>query len=132
MILNGLDCSAVPSQVEIISLLFTTDGEIQELNREYRGKDKPTDVLSFSHIEGLKPQIWDNSLGEVVISLDTTALQAKKYSVSLSTELTRLLVHGVLHLIGYDHEKVSKSKAEKMRRTESKLQKGLPKPSLVA
>lgn len=114
-----------------LSILFTSDSEIHKLNKEYRGKDKPTDVLSFSHIEGLEPNPWDESLGELVISLDTAKMQAKKYKVTLSQELVRLLVHGVLHLFGYDHENVPKSTAQKMRRLETKIRSSLKPGTLI-
>jgi probable rRNA maturation factor len=98
-----------------ISILFCDDSEIQRLNRDYRGKDKPTDVLSFSAIENGREFLLGASLGDLVISIPTTIRQAKKYKVSAALELLRLLIHGTLHLFGYDHEKVAKGIAEKMR-----------------
>lgn len=130
-ILKDLDCNGIPASIDTVSILLTNDKEIHKLNKEYRGKDKPTDVLSFSHIEGLEPEPWDTSLGELVISLDTTAKQSKEYKVSFSEELTRLIVHGILHLFGYDHEGVSKAKAQKMRRLEERLRLLLPRQTLV-
>lgn len=113
-----MDCNDLPGNISAVSLLFTGDDEIQILNREYRGKDKPTDVLSFSAIEGLTPRSFEKDLGELVISLDTAKRQAKKYKVTLSEEIARLIIHGLLHLLGHDHEKVSKQKAQRMRRLE--------------
>ncbi len=81
-----------------VSLLLSSDDTIQRLNRDYRGKDKPTDVLSFAYDEG-------SLLGEIIISVDTARRQARELGYSLEEELTRLLVHGLVHLLGYDHEK---------------------------
>ncbi len=107
--------------------MLTTDVEVHHLNLTYRNKDKPTDVLSFSQIESQIPEIIDpdfshnNQLGDVVISLDTAKVQAKKYHHSLDHEVLRLSIHGLLHLMGYDHVNVSKSEADRMRRLERKL-----------
>ena len=80
-----------------LELLLTTNAEIHELNRTYRGKDSPTDVLSF----GLEdPQ----NLGQLVISLDRTAQQAQEVGHSFEKELQFLFAHGLFHLLGYDHE----------------------------
>jgi rRNA maturation RNase YbeY len=102
-----------------LSLLFVGDEEIQVLNCEYRGKDKPTDVLSFSQVEGAG--LVHPSLGDIVISLDTTRAQARRFGVTLDAELLRLLIHGILHLLGYDHEKVPAREAAAMRRLERRL-----------
>jgi rRNA maturation RNase YbeY len=102
-------------QVEL-SLALVTDPEIQILNRQYRGKDKPTDVLSFPLADGLQPFL----LGDVVISVETAARQAQRRGHSLREELQILLVHGILHLLGYDHE-ISRSEAIRMRRKEEEV-----------
>ena len=119
-ILSDLDCSALPEHINQLSVVFTDDIEIHQLNKHYRKKDKPTDVLSFSQIEGLNLPLFP-SLGDLVISLDTTLRQAKEYQVTASQELLRLMIHGTLHLFGYDHEKVAPAKAAAMRRLEQKL-----------
>ncbi len=85
-----------------LSILITDDKEIRELNRKYRNKDKPTDVLSFpidEEIGGIK------ILGDIVISLETAKRQAEELGISLEEEIKRLIVHGIVHLLGYDHEK---------------------------
>lgn len=75
---------------------------MQKLNRQYRGVDKPTDVLSFDvHIPGIPSQL----LGDIVISVQRALLQAQDNQIGLYEEINHLLVHGILHLIGYDHEK---------------------------
>lgn len=93
-----------------------TDQEIHRLNRQYRGKNKPTDVLSFPLADALHPHL----LGDVVISTETAVRQAKRRSLSLQEELQTLLVHGILHLLGYDHE-VSRSEAIRMHRKEREV-----------
>jgi probable rRNA maturation factor len=117
-----LDSEPLPLQVKHLGILFVNDLTIHRMNSEYRGKDKPTDVLSFSQLEGEASE-FAVSLGDIVISLDTAERQAKKFGVSLSREVLRLLVHGILHLCGYDHENVSLSTARRMRRKEAKLMK---------
>ena len=92
-----------------INLVLVTDAEIRKLNREFRGKDKPTDVLAF-------PMNEDGVLGDIAISRDTARAQAKRYGVSYRAELKRLTVHGVLHLLGYEH-------GRKMRSAEETYQK---------
>jgi probable rRNA maturation factor len=91
-----------------VNLVLTGDARIHELNRDYRGMDKPTDVLSFSQIEGVGGFVAAPSgrlaLGDVVISVDTAARQAAEQGHSLQAELNHLAVHGALHLLGYDHE----------------------------
>ena len=91
-----------------VGVTFLDDAAIQELNRDYRGKDRPTDVLSFALNEGEEPEIVDapeeELLGDILISLETTARQAEEYGHTLERELAYLTVHGMLHLLGYDHE----------------------------
>lgn len=116
-----MECDSIPRNVKELSLVITNDLEIQELNKFYRKKNKATDVLSFSQIENLSHGLPSRSLGDIVISYDTTIRQARNYKVTINQELLRLLIHGLLHLCGYDHERVSKSVAEKMRRLERKL-----------
>ncbi|MFN3947360.1 MAG: rRNA maturation RNase YbeY [Aquificaceae bacterium] len=84
-----------------ISIYLTDDQVIRDLNRSYRGKDKATDVLSFTLDE---PVGEYHLLGEIVISIDTAERQAKDLGYSLEEEIKRLLVHGFVHLLGYDHE----------------------------
>lgn len=83
-----------------VSVLLTDDREIHALNRDYRGKDKPTDVLAFALDEGEGPP---GLLGDVVISVERAAAQARARRVTLDHELELLAVHGTLHLLGHDH-----------------------------
>lgn len=86
-----------------ISILLCDDAIIHALNRDYRHKDKPTDVLAFAMSEGEVPSMHEHVLGDVVISLDTAARQARAHARSLEDEATMLLAHGLLHLLGLDH-----------------------------
>lgn len=110
--------SKVPKHFREISVLITNDREIRKLNKQYRKKDKATDVLSFP---GNSPALPMSSLGDLVISLDTAKRQALEYGVPLKSEVLRLLIHGFLHLLGYDHERVPKKEALRMQRLEERL-----------
>lgn len=114
-----MDWKSYPDSISEISVVLTDDKEVHQLNLSYRGKNKPTDVLSFSQIES--GAMFTTSLGDVVISLDTTLNQADSYGNTFEEELLRLLIHGILHLAGYDHEGVSSVEAQRMRRLERKL-----------
>jgi probable rRNA maturation factor len=87
-----------------LSILLCDDGFIQELNRTYREMDKPTDVLSFSMKEGEQLGSNPELLGDVIISVETAVNQAKTARITPLAEVTSLLIHGVLHLLGYDHQ----------------------------
>jgi probable rRNA maturation factor len=92
-----------------VSILLTDDKEIQSLNLQYRSIDKPTDVLSFSQFEPHSiPQTSSSVpftiLGDVVISFDTAKKQAARFDITLAEELSLLVIHGILHLLGYEDE----------------------------
>ncbi len=110
-----------------VSVVFTDDEYIRELNRQYRGLDKATDVLSFALAEGEEPDVVDGPeetlLGDIVISLETAVRQAEEFGHGLERELAYLTVHGMLHLSGYDHE-TEAEKAE-MRAQEELILAGL-------
>ena len=90
-----------------VSVTLTDDAHIHVLNRDYRSVDRPTDVLSFALTESEEPAILDAPygvvLGDLVISLERAAAQAEEYGHSVLRELSFLTVHGMLHLLGYDH-----------------------------
>ncbi len=90
-----------------LSIILTGDESIRSINREYRGIDLPTDVLSFAERECPfpEPEKKMEMLGEIYISMDRASAQALEYGVSMQEETLRLLVHGILHLLGYDHER---------------------------
>ena len=104
-----------------LSLRLVGDREIHGLNRDYRGKDRPTDVLSFSLREGEFGAVSD-ALGDVVISLDTAVRQAGENRRPLTEEVDRLLIHGILHLAGYDHE-LSPREERRMTRKEQAMRR---------
>jgi probable rRNA maturation factor len=87
-----------------LSILLCGDAEIHVLNRDYRHKDKPTDVLAFAMREGENGEHAGNVLGDVVISLETAARQAAEHERSTEAEVLMLLAHGLLHLLGWDHQ----------------------------
>ncbi|MFA5820539.1 MAG: rRNA maturation RNase YbeY [Candidatus Gracilibacteria bacterium] len=95
-----------------LGVLFCGDKKIRELNKKYRKKDKPTDVLSF----GYKKGVWS---GDIIISLDTAKKQAKEKGHSLEKELEILFVHGMLHVAGFDHE--TDAEEAKMEKVAAKI-----------
>ena len=107
-----------------IELILTTDEEIKELNKTYRNKDKATDVLSFplEDIPGMP-------LGSIVISVDTAKKEAKKFGHSVEDEIKLLFIHGLLHLLGYDHEVDNGEMREKEKEIIEKF--NLPKSLIV-
>jgi rRNA maturation RNase YbeY len=98
-----------------LGILFVGDQRMRSLNRQYRDKDRTTDVLAFAMREA--PHSSSTVLGDVVIAVPTAVRQAKEGQRSLDEELTVLLVHGILHLCGYDHER-SEKEARRMQRRE--------------
>jgi probable rRNA maturation factor len=124
-----------------VSLSLVRDPEMRELNREHRQKDRATDVLSFPLYE---PDAFERRgrthprdavagermLGDIVISVDTAQTQAAEYDATLAREVERLLIHGVLHLCGHDHEKAGERRV--MEREERRLAEaiGMPWPYL--
>ena len=91
------------------SLLFTSDAEVRTLNREWRGKDQPTNVLSFPMLErdellDLAPAGPPELLGDIALALETCTREAADKGISLEHHTAHLIVHGLLHLAGYDHE----------------------------
>lgn len=93
--IDAEDCGA--------TIVFVSDASIRKLNRQFRGKDYATDVLSFpAQLETFEPD--DENLGEVVISIDRARAQAKENGLTVTNEIQQLILHGLLHLCGYDHE----------------------------
>jgi probable rRNA maturation factor len=106
-----------------LSLVLAADPEMAELNARFRGCEGPTDVLSFSLLEGSGARFRGGLLGDVVIGVEVAARQARRRGRSLDDEVARLLIHGVLHLLGYDHER--DDEARLMRAQERRLWKSL-------
>ncbi len=107
-----------------VSLSFVTDEKIHELNRDYRGIDRPTDVLSFEcdnvPFEG---EVFDNALeyelGDIIIAPDVALRQTEEFNTTFEEEITLLVVHGLLHLCGYDH--IEDEEAEIMESLEDEI-----------
>jgi probable rRNA maturation factor len=110
---------AIKREASDVSIIFVSDSAIRKLNKQFRGKDSATDVLSFP----TEPEQFENpsSLGEIVIAIDRAAAQAKENGLTLQTEIEQLILHGLLHLCGYDHE----TDNGEMNRLELKLRKKL-------
>ena len=109
-----------------VSVILTDNETIREINSKFLGKNKPTDVLSFAYREEPFPQSEDilEELGDIYISLEKAIEQSAEYGVPLKDELLRLIVHGVLHLLGYDHERSAADEKE-MSTLEEKILKYL-------
>jgi probable rRNA maturation factor len=129
----ALAAEGVAGAIEL-SVLVTDDAELHRLNREYRGVDAPTDVLSFGDSEDdaepatafIRPPDTPRYLGDLALSYERVAAQAAEYGHSRDRELAYLTVHGVLHLLGYHHERGSEDAAAMRAREEAiMLQVGL-------
>ena len=109
-----------------VSVLFTDDAGIRELNRRFRRIDRPTDVLSF-------PMEDPVLLGDIVISVERLKAQARESGGTINEELARLLLHGLLHLLGYDHVRGGRGgrEAGRMKEKEEALLKAVKKAGLV-
>lgn len=112
---------AVGATSRTASIVFVSDAAIRKLNRQFRGKDRPTDVLSFPTQAEEFEHENQSHLGEVVISVQRAAAQAKQNGLSFANEIQQLILHGLLHLCGYDHE----TDGGEMNRIELKLRKKL-------
>ena len=113
-----LDKISYPLEAAEISLKLTDDKEMRKLNKKHRSLDKTTDVLSFPMNE--TKNIEENILGDIVISVDTLRKQAKKYDMTINDELAFLYVHGLLHLLGYDHE-ISQTEENNMFKLQNEI-----------
>lgn len=114
-----------------LSVTIVGDRSMRRLNRDYRGIDKTTNVLSFPMAEGdfsgLNPQL----LGDVVISADTALREAEEQGISLFERLGFLLLHGILHVTGYDHERSGEKEAQRMERKQRQLYELLKRDGLL-
>ena len=115
-----------------ISIVVTDDAQVRDLNRTYRGKDLPTNVLSFPMQEGEFSDITPGLLGDVVISLDTARAEAIEAKISTDERMSQLLIHGILHLMGFDHE-LGEDPARKMEKKSLELLRHIEgNPNLTA
>lgn len=119
-----------PDETEL-SVTVVGDRAIHRLNRDYLGKDRPTNVISFSLREGEFGDLTPHALGDVVISADTAVSEAQHCGWSGYERLIFLLLHGILHLTGYDHERSGEAEARRMERKEREIWKLLQSEGLT-
>jgi probable rRNA maturation factor len=103
-----------------LSILFTDNKRIARLNDCYLGRKGPTNVLAFPMSDGQEPGVESGMLGDVVISVDMAVSESMDLGETLEQTIDRLIIHGILHLLGYDHEK-SEAEAERMENEEKRL-----------
>jgi probable rRNA maturation factor len=115
-VLKILDCAD-----KEISLSFVDDENIKQLNKQYMGKDKATNVLSFSLQEGEYGDINPQILGDIIVSVETAQRDALYGKLNIAREIDFLLIHGILHLLGYNHENTTKKESNKMQQKEKEL-----------
>ena len=127
-ILSDLGC---PEETEL-SVTIVGDRSIRRINREYLAKDRPTNVISFSQQEGDCGGMAPNMLGDVIISADTSAREAEQGGMQAFDRLCFLLLHGILHLCGYDHERSGEEEAARMEKKEEELFRILKKEGLLS
>jgi probable rRNA maturation factor len=115
-----------------LSVTVVGDRAMRIINREYLARDRPTNVISFSLQEGECGGINPDSLGDVIISADTAAREAEEGGMPFLDRLSFLLLHGILHLTGYDHEQSGEAAAQIMQQKEQQLFKILKKEGLLS
>lgn len=126
-ILSALAC---PEETEL-SISIVGDRTIRTINRDYLAKDRPTNVIAFSLQEGEYGEITPHMLGDVIISADTSAREAEQGDMQPFERLCFLLMHGILHLCGYDHERSGEDEAARMEKKEKELFRILKKEGLL-
>lgn len=126
---RALELENIPEERTEISVTFVDLDEIHELNREYRGVDSPTDVLSFPQYEADEevPDFGEIILGDVVICKDKAEAQAKEFGHSIEREIVYLFTHSILHLLGYDHMEEDEKKVMRAREEEIMDYLGIPR-----
>jgi probable rRNA maturation factor len=104
-----------------VSLIFIDDDDIRKINQDYLGRDYPTNVIAFSLLEGEFGDINVHILGDIVISAETALRDANEGDISFDDEVDFLMIHGLLHLLGYDHENTLPEESEKMKNKEKDI-----------
>ncbi len=117
-----LEAEKISAQAEL-GLFITTGKRVKQLNRDYLGEDEPTDVLAFSAREGagqsfVPPPDGILHLGEVIVSYPQAVIQAGEHQHSIKKEIAILIIHGVLHLLGYDHDELEQERQMRAREAE--------------
>jgi probable rRNA maturation factor len=120
-----LDNEAPPSE---ISVVLSDDEHIRELNKHHRGMDKPTNVLSFPPARMKTPAGATRFLGDVVLAFETIEREAAEEAKPFANHLSHLVVHGVLHLLGYDHEDEDEAETMESRERQILAKLGIPDP----
>ena len=114
-----------------VSLALTTDAEVHDLNRQWRGKDKPTNVLSFPMADARDLEASDGPplmLGDIALAHETCAREAQEKGLALEQHATHLVVHGMLHLLGYDHQDDATASDMEAREIRAMARLGHPDP----
>ena len=106
---------------KLVSLTFVDDSQIRELNRRFLDRDRPTNVLAFSLAEGEFGDVNPGAMGDIVISVETALRDAEKSGIECDDELAFLMIHGLLHLLNYDHENVNTAQKREMQKKEKEL-----------
>jgi rRNA maturation RNase YbeY len=114
-VLNDLGCRDGE-----LSILFTDDRQMATLNRTYRGRNGSTNVLAFPMENGITPNMTSRMLGDIVVSVDTALAQSQESGKSVEETIYQLLIHGLLHLLDYDHER-STADADRMEKEQARL-----------
>jgi len=129
---RAIEAAAAPMQLDQseLAIVLTDDAAIRELNHRWRGRDAPTNVLSFPAHGLVPPGSGPRPLGDVVIAYETMEREAQEQGLPLTHHLTHLAVHGFLHLLGYDHE--SDTEAETMEQLERDILARLDVPDPYA
>lgn len=115
-VMDWLDCSD-----RELSVVLVDNPEIQRINHEYLGRNRPTNVISFAMRDGDFPDVNPGLLGDIVVSVEQALADAECDRMSFADELDFLLIHGLLHLLGFEHEQVQDVQAEEMRAAERRI-----------
>ncbi len=119
-LLRLMDCAG-----KEICITLVDDANIQMINKQYLSKDKPTNVISFSLQEGEFGNINPDMLGDVIVSVETARRDALKGNLSVDEGILFLIIHGLLHLMGYDHVNTTQTRIRKMKQKEKELFRNL-------
>ena len=119
VVVDATPINASKSPHRLAVVMLSNDQSVQELNKTYRGKDKPTNVLSFSSTESFQETQGPVHVGDIILAYETVINEAKRDKKPIKAHFSHLVIHGVLHLLGYDHE--NESQAQIMETLESKL-----------
>ncbi len=138
-VMAGLNVAPFPRLTETaasvcISIRFAENEEVHTLNRDYRGKDQPTNILSFPMVQRDMLEMVANTddgeilLGDMILAQETCAREAQEKAISLPQHVAHLIVHGTLHLLGFDHMNDSEAEAMEALEVKALASMGLPNP----